>query len=102
MNFCVPAQCTAVLQDYEQRNSNYISESREGDFPQGKLSKMQLSLPQFNLQDCDHPLLTQNGLEIVAGKQHCSSLPSPESVLWAALCCMYVHVRGRFATPGGL
>lgn len=73
MNFCVPAQCMTALQDYEQRNINYISEPRGGDFPQGKLSKMQPSLPQFNLQDCNHPLLTQNGSEIVAGKQHCKT-----------------------------
>lgn len=103
--FCVPAQCMAALQDYKQRNSNYISESREGDFTQGKLSKMQ-NPPQFLLQDCNHPLLTQNGSEIVAGRQHCNSLPSPESVLWAALrpylCCTGVFVRGRFATSGGL
>lgn len=103
--FCVPAQCMAALQDYKQRNSNHISESREGDFTQGKLSKMQ-NPPQFLLQDCNHPLLTQNGSEIVAGRQHCNSLPSPESVLWAALrpylCCTGVFVRGRFATSGGL
>lgn len=60
MNFCVPAQCMAALQDYDQRNSNYIGESREGDFPQGKLSKMQPPPYQFNLQDCNHQLLTQN------------------------------------------
>lgn len=76
MNFCVPAQCMAALQDYDQRNSNYIGESREGDFPQGKLSKMQPPPYQFNLQDCNHQLLTQNWSEIVAGKQHCNSSPA--------------------------